>query len=53
MWIAFLLSISSVFEPEPKNAGSPGVIAISKTYPKLGISRRKTATLVADSIVGT
>ncbi len=52
VWIAFLLSISSVFEPEPKNARPTEAIAANKTPPKPWTNKRRTAPLVADSIVG-
>jgi exopolysaccharide production protein ExoQ len=49
VWIALLLSISSVFEPEPKNARPTEAIATNKTTPKLWTNKRRTAPLVADS----
>jgi hypothetical protein len=52
VWIAFLLSISSVFKPEPGDAVSSGAISVPKIHPSLGASKRRTASLVADSMVG-
>jgi exopolysaccharide production protein ExoQ len=52
VWIAFLLSISSVFKPESGNVVSSATISVPKTHSSLGAGKRRTAPLVADSMVG-
>ncbi len=52
VWIAFLMSISAVFEPEPRNAASPGAIAVPKTSPRVELRQRKAASSVTESMVG-
>jgi exopolysaccharide production protein ExoQ len=47
VWIVFLLSIAADFKPQPENAKSQTAYAVSRTFPKPGLSCRD-----ADSAVG-
>jgi O-antigen ligase len=52
VWIAFLLSISSVFETESQNVSAQPANTVSKILPKRGISCRNVAALVPDYPIG-